>query len=85
MGPSVATKATSVSSATAVLRAGVLTAPRPWTDLWAWRTKQVMGGAGFCTVTATGAAVAVLPDGSVALAESVWVPAPDVVVSQATL
>ena len=53
MGPSVATKATSVSSATAVLRAGVLTAPRPWTDLWAWRTKQVMGWAGFCTVTVT--------------------------------
>src|SRR5664279_4723393 len=81
MGPSVATNATSVSSGTAVLRAGVLTAPRPWTDFWAWRTKQVIGGAGFCTVTASGAAVVIMPDESVALADSVWVPAPDPVVS----
>src|SRR5262249_6317198 len=83
-GPSEATKATSVSPAAAVWNAGVVTAPVPCTLTWTSMMKHGWGGAGFCTVTGTLAAVATLPLVSVALALSVWPPAAAGVGAQGT-
>src|SRR5579864_2153809 len=60
-GPSAATKATRVSPAEAVWKDLVVTVPRPWAPTCCWRTKHVMGGAGFVTVTGTAAAVPSTP------------------------
>src|SRR5450755_310373 len=67
-GPSLPTNASSVSPAAAVWKAGVVSAPRPCTLSCACMTKQVIGGAGFCTVTVTGADGPTLPLVSVAWA-----------------
>src|SRR6185437_16017836 len=81
-GPSAETKASSVSPAAAVWNAGVVTFPAPRALARASMTKQVIGGAGFCTVTVTCWQDLTLPLVSVACADTTCVPELTAVVSQ---